>query len=442
MFGLPKNPFRAPLEALLRPPPRPRSLTRRARRRRWRPAVEALEPRCVPAIVTYTDLSHLPLANGLLLDERTVFGSASYNANNGALSVQIDSSHTQGTVGLLNNFDFLYTPPTGGTGTDKFYWQVYQNGVSLIGQQEVDVTLSATQPPPGQGGVTITFQSYALNPLLNADAALFQPDDGSPLALPTITLKVQVQATSPGYVPTGPVEFTYTPSGGSETSLGQVNLGSDGTASVSVDSGLIAQTGVVVKAKYKGDPHFAALTANDGGNYAQTTLADPPVTDNPSIPPNATNLTVVVVHGANGAQTQQWWQSARAYPNYGAGAYIITTVHSVADLGAALAALPAGSVSHLVIGAHGWDTGPNLGSGRFNMDAVTAAGTTVQNQIKNALAANALIDLQSCGSASTPAGLTNMQNLANFFGVKVRGAAKCIGAWDDSSGNWVTKFPP
>lgn len=407
--------------------------------RRARPGLEALEARCVPSIVTYNDTSHLPLANGLLLDEQTVFGSPIYNPNNGALSIRIDSSPTKGTVQVFNSFDFKYTPNQGTTGTDSFTWEVLQNGTSLIGVQEVDLTLSGSQPWPGSSSTQITFQNYSLD-YRDVDGALFMPQNGAPIVYPTIGLIVLVQATPPSFPPpTGPVEFTYTPSGGSETSLGVATLGgSSGLVALSVDSSLIAQPGVVVTAKYKGDWKYAAKTASDGGKNATDLRADPPVTDNPVIPPNATNLTVVVVCGS-GPERKQWTATARTH--YGAGAYIITSVHSVADLGAALSTLPAASITHLVIGSHGWDSGAWLGTQWFNFTEVSNATPAVQNQIKNSLGNNALIDYQSCGAASSPAGLTNMQQLATFFHAQVRGADRCIKAWDDAIATWITKSP-
>jgi hypothetical protein len=401
--------------------------------------LEVLESHCVPSIVTYDDTSHLPLANGLLLDETTVLGGSGYNPNNGPLSIRIDTNPNKGTVQVFNNFDFLYTPNQGSTGTDSFTWEVLQNGSSMIGVQEVDLALSNQQPTPGQGATTITFQNYTLDSRDNT-AALFMPDNGAPIVYPSVMLNVQVQKSPPGMpYPTGQVEFTYTPSGGSETSLGVATLGQGGGASIAVDSSLIGQPGVVVKAKYKGDANFAANTASDGGKNANDLQADPQVTDNPVIPPNAINLNVVVVCGS-GAERKQWWQSARA--KYGTRAYIITTVHSDADLGKELSKLPAGSVIQLTIGAHGWDAGPNLGNERFNPATLDQAGAAVKQKIKNALAANnALIDLECCGAASSQTGINNMKGLDNRLNARVRGADRCISAWDDPIATWVVVNP-
>ncbi|MBL8793676.1 MAG: DUF4347 domain-containing protein [Planctomycetia bacterium] len=256
------------------------------------------------------------------------------------------------------------------------------------------------------------------------------------------------RAARRGQRPTGTVTFTAIGPSGS-TTLGSAAVGPDGRATlVDVDSGLIGQPGVIVQAAYSGDAFFAAAVKNDGGANAAQAMADPPVNDNPQIPANAQNLTVVVVAGKNGVQRAEWRDSARAY--YGADAYIITNVHSVADLGARLAQLPAGSISRLVIAAHGNDDGAQLGNTgvaatRFN-SANLNANAEASQQIRNALAANnALVDLQACSCAMGQAGLNNLQNMANILRARVRGADNLIGSWntgiDPANTNWITVNP-
>ncbi len=437
MSSLSRSLFRALRQAIL-PPPKRRGLTRQAKGPRCRLGVEWLEERCVPSTVFYDDASHLTLSNTLLLDQQQVFSSPSYNTNGGPLSIRIDSGPTQGSVQLVNSFDFRYTPLPASAGTDSLTWEVLQDGVSLIGVQQVVFNLTPSPPATGQDAARITFSDYFLY-AQNSDAALFMPDDGRPLVYPVVGVSALVEGASPGMpAPTGQVEFTYTQNGGPETSLGAETLAPGSVVTVYVDSALLAQPGVQVFAKYSGDSTFAAKVTGDNGKTAIDLQADPIVTDNPAIPPNAQNLTVVIVCGS-GAERRRWAQTGRAH--YGAGAYIITNVHSVADLGQRLSQLPAGSVSHLVIGAHGWDQGPNLGTERFNPAAVDTAGAAVKQQIRNALGNNALIDLQCCGAAATQAGLDNMQGLANRFNARVRGADRVIGAWDDPSATWITVNP-
>jgi hypothetical protein len=258
-------------------------------------------------------------------------------------------------------------------------------------------------------------------------------------------LSVLVQGTAPGNpIPTGFVVFTAILPGGGRSTLGSAAVDGAGKATIEMDSGIVGQPGVEIEAAYTGDQFFAATTKKDNGKTANDVQADPPVTDNPVIAPNAQNLTVVVVAGT-GAERRQWRDSARVH--YGANAYIITDVHSIADLGARLANFPAGSISRLVIGAHGSVDGPQLGNPgvaetRFNANNLNqAANANARNAIMNALGNNALIDLQACNCARGQAGQVNIQALANLLRARVRGADNLIGAWDDNSANWNTINP-
>jgi hypothetical protein len=289
----------------------------------------------------------------------------------------------------------------------------------------------------------ITFLDYELSPN-NSDANLFAADSGSqPLTL--INLTVVVAGVAPnGVMPTGSVVFTGITPDGRRSSLGIASVGHDGKATIQdIDSGMLGQPGLVIEADYSGDPFFAAKKEKDNGRTANDVQADPPVTDNPVIAPNARNLTVVIVAGRDGAQRRQWRDSARRH--YGANAYIITDVHSVADLGARLADLPAGSVSRLVIGGHGNTNGVQLGNPgvaatRFNARNVDL-DPQARQRIQNALANNALIDLQACSCAADEAGQNNLQRLANIFNARVRGADRQIGNWDDNAATWIIRNP-
>lgn len=199
--------------------------------------------------------------------------------------------------------------------------------------------------------------------------------------------------------------------------LGSAVVDGTGKATIEMDSEIVGQPGVEIEAAYSGDQFFAAATKKDNGKTANDVQADPPVTDNPVIAPNAQNLTVVVV--GTGAERRQWRDSARVY--YGANAFIITDVHSIADLGTRLANLPAGSISRLVIGAHGNVNGPQLGNPggaetRFNANNLNlAANANARNAIVNALGNNALIDLQACNCAQGQSGRANIQALADCY---------------------------
>jgi hypothetical protein len=289
---------------------------------------------------------------------------------------------------------------------------------------------------------SITFLQYALNPGSD-NANLFAAEDTS-YPLPLIDLSVLVERGGvSGTKPTGTVTFTAIDANNQSTSLGSASIGTDGKATLQgLDSGLLSQPGMTIEAAYSGDTLFAASTKNDGGATGSDLRSDPVVTDNPNVPNNAINLTVVVVCGP-GAQRREWLGTARAY--YGNSAYIITSVHSVADLGTALANLPAGSVSHLVIGAHGKEYGPQLGeqgvaATRFNADTLDN-NANARNAIRAALANNALIDHQSCYSANGPAAQQRVQDLANTLGRRVRASDDIVDGWDQSRGNWITRDP-
>jgi len=283
----------------------------------------------------------------------------------------------------------------------------------------------------------ITFEEYQLN-ANNLEANLFAPDT-EPYPLPLVDLTVVVEGLGPGgATPTGNVIVTAIDSGAQRTPLGVASVGPGGRATIyAVDSGLLGRPGVVVEVEYSGDQFFAAKKTTDGGKTSNDLQADPAVRDNPTIPPDAQNLTVVVVAGS-GAERTMWRDSARRY--YGNAAYIITDVHSVADLGARLAQLPPGSVSRLVIGAHGWVSGPCLGDEYFNHRRVDD-NPVARDQIRAALGNNALIDNQCCGAAATEEGRRNMRALANLLNARVRGADRNIRQWNDSSATWITVNP-
>ena len=282
----------------------------------------------------------------------------------------------------------------------------------------------------------IDFLEYELSSRNSEDNLLSGP------TLIDIAVRVRVQFDA-GATPTGTVTFRAIYSDGGAVELGTVEVGPNGMAVLfGVDCSLLAQPGVEVEAEYSGDALVAAGKKKDGKKTAGDLLADPPVLDNPAIQANAQNLTVVVIAG-NGAERRRWRDSARAY--YGAGAYLITNVHSVADLARELANLPPGSVSHLVIGGHGRP-------GRIQLDPITGRGFDLQAlrddpqsraTIQRALAENALVDLQGCSTAlDVPGQQQNpAQALADLLGVRVRGSRAFVGPWDDGRVEWVVFEP-
>ncbi len=177
-----------------------------------------------------------------------------------------------------------------------------------------------------------------------------------------------------------------------------------------------------------------SATANPNGG-------DPIVTDNPAIPQTGQNLTVVVI-GGDPSERLAWANQARQY--YGPGAYIITDVHSVADLGNKLAQFPNESIGSLVAGGHGNAQGMQLGDpGNLATklsSATLANDPTALNKITLALGPNASLDIQACQCAADP---TEQQNLANTLGTTVRAAKNNLSGstWNDPNGQWVTVSP-
>ncbi len=325
---------------------------------------------------------------------------------------------------------FSYYSASDYAGSDSFTYRVH-DGAAYSNVATVSFNVI--------GEAQITFLDYDLS-ANNSEEDLFAPEPG-PYPLPLVDLSVRVEGDPlEGATPTGTVTFTAIGPTGDRISLGVVPVGPDGKATLQqIDSGLLAQPGLVVEAAYLGDAFFTAKTKKDDGKTAVDLRADPPVTDNPVIAPNAQNLTVVVVAGRNGAQSTLWRDSARTY--YGPNAYIITNVHSVVELGARLANLPAGSITKLVIGSHGWEAGAWLGAQWFDANTLYE-NEDARQQIRTALANNlALIDLQCCGAAHGQTGKDNMKALADALNARVRGADAVIRAWDYNLVNWFTVDP-
>ncbi len=207
------------------------------------------------------------------------------------------------------------------------------------------------------------------------------------------------------------------------------------------------------------DPKGFAAEDTNLGRYAgndPTNATDPtglqkkpaadPVVENPDIPPNARNLTVVVIGWRKSAEErEEWCITARHY--YGKKAFIIPDAHTIAELGERLSKLPAGSITHLVIASHGPVGGgaPWLGN---KADSIFRKGTIEQQriakkQIQTALAKNALIDLQSCWSClkNGKKDTAILEGLADLFGVRVCGTDGEADDWDESSSEWIIVDP-
>lgn len=305
--------------------------------------------------------------------------------------------------------------------------------MSLGGQQQVVFNLpaGAGPTPAGTADVDITFLPFQVS-ANNSDTTLFLSDnDGLGVVGTTIDLTVAVSALDPeGTTPTGRVIFTATPPSGSKVEIGSAVVDASGRATIQVDSILLAVVGTVVEASYTGDASFKPRVVGDGRRASTDLNNDVVVNDNPVIPPNAQNLTVIVVCGDTTAEQLRWVNTAREY--YGTGAYIITNMHSVGDLARELGRLPKGSITRLVLGAHGNPDGSWFDRGRtmFNAEELNRDPPS-RDTIRAAFGSNARIEYQSCQAADGPDGINNMQGVADALRVTVWGANRCISVWDD-----------
>jgi hypothetical protein len=324
-----------------------------------------------------------------------------------ALTPVIQAYPQNGSVSVMPGGTISYTPNAGFSGADTF---TYKDSDGTQTGNTATVALSVVTVAP-----TIAFQAFTIDPS-NTDASLFTPTD---TPSPTIIdLSVVLKGPSPSTpVPTGYMTFTSTDANGVVTNLGMGVVDSTGKAQVAVDSSLIAP-GVVVSATYSGDQFYVAAAAADAGAAAAAVAADPVVTDNPQVTATTRNLVVVVVCGANGAERSRWLTSARGH--YGASAYIITSVHSISDLGGELGRLPNGSVQTLVIGGHGDSNGVQLRDQSRNLDTyfnlrnLNIYGGAAAN-IRAALSTASQIQVAACDTAEDAFGRRNLQLLANYF---------------------------
>ncbi len=412
--------------------------------------LESLEARDVPATVYYEDLSRLAVSNTFLLDQPLVLDSPGYNPNISPFTIQITTAPTKGTVQVINGYDFNYGPNLYASGTDLIGWKPMQNGVALTDEQFIVIDVGggtlgnetipvSTLPEP-----SINFQPFVLSTSNSVKSLFLEASNPPGMIQTTIDLTTVVSGTaSNGSHPTGKVRFTYRDNGGAPLLLGVATIQQDGKATIQADSGLLAKAGVTVEAEYLGNPFFAPKKLGDGDRTSEDLLKDIVVNNNPAVPANAQNLTVVFVGGNDAAEQLRWVKSGREH--YGANAILVTGAHNIADVGVKMATFPAGSISKLVFGAHGSKDGFMLDSSQTSWFTATAVNddAVTKLRIKTALKASADIEIQACRNADGQVGQANLKLIANMFNAKVKASKHAIASWDDTTQGivWVTVQP-
>jgi hypothetical protein len=293
----------------------------------------------------------------------------------------------------------------------------------------------------------IAFLPYALSASNSADTLFLTDDNGAPLVDTVIDIRVSVtDGLSSGFSPTGWVTFKAVADEGTTTVLGAGLLDETGLAKLTVGTLLVSAPGTVIVAEYGGDTTFSPAVANDNGKTVADLRTDTPVTDNPVITSASRNLTVVFVGGTSSAEQQRWLESARG--KYGPNAYLVTTAHSVGDMGTILSQLPAGSVLNLILGGHGSARGAVFdGLNHWFDGAALAANPQAVQQIRAAFGPGGNFQFQSCNAATFEESTGMMKGVANALGVGVWGATRGITAWDDGyngpndPGPWIVVMP-
>jgi hypothetical protein len=419
-----------------------------------------------PNTVTYIDPTGLTVMNTVLLNQALVFEAPGFDVHGGPLSIQVDTMPLYGSLQFAHNYDFIYTPSSGYSGTDSFQYEVVQNGVSLVGMQEIDFVVGTAGCTGGNGnsisdgGSTGSSRSSAAPAVTYSPVAVDGHDSTTPMfttdgvTLPLIDPVLDLNAflhssTDRSPLPAGLVVFTYTDSSGSTFEVGSTFSDNNGNAAAPVDGLLLVQPSVTIGIQCSA---YAGALPNDGGAIGQAVAGNPVVPHNPwlgPVPPanqGAINGTVVVVCGADGAQSLQWMQSARQF--YGPGAYIFTDVHSIPRLGTSMAIFGPGTVTRLVIGAHGNQGNIQLGAPQSRGTYLNAGTLSLrQNQtalasIQQSMAAGAVFDIQSCNFANGQQGFTAAQLLGITLGRSVYAPCDYIIAWEDEDSSWVTIPPP
>jgi hypothetical protein len=151
------------------------------------------------------------------------------------------------------------------------------------------------------------------------------------------------------------------------------------------------------------------------------------------------SVTVVIVCGSSQERTV-WSRSARTH--FGPSAYIYNSPTNIYQIGRLLTLqFPPGSISRLVIGAHGNSAGANLGGEWLNAGRLKA-NTGAMKSIRSTLKANALVDLQYCNAAQQSVGQDNLGSVAGLLRRRVRAPRGFVGPWDDRTAHWVIISPP
>ncbi|MFO0795962.1 MAG: hypothetical protein U0804_00720 [Gemmataceae bacterium] len=321
-------------------------------------------------------------------------------------------------------------------------YQMYPMGP----QTTANLTLHDNDSPPAPSDVLIEFLDFQLSECNTEESLFHSHDDDTHSGGVAIDVGVLVSNVDPySPPPSGTVGFTAYHQDGTSTALGTAVLGVNGIATISVASGILAVLGTELEASFTSDTGQSARVVQDGRRTSDQLLRDVVVTDNPTISPASSSLQVIIMGGKDAAEQAHWINSGRRH--YGASAYIITNVHSVADLGNELAKLPKGSVLELIFNAHGNPNACFLDLNfQFNAAALNTPGAAAsKQQIIDSFAPNANVQLQSCNAAANAAGLQNMQALADALRVRVWGPNRPVAAWDDgwntSNDPWVVRHP-
>ncbi len=408
----------------------------------------------MPAVVSYDIGAGLSVRNTLLLDQKQVYEDPNYenpdSPSSGAIQIQIVTAPTKGSVVLFGSTTFGYTPSPYYSGTDSFTWQALEDGVVLGGVQTIQLTLppggygNPPPPPVGSGLADVTILPYAVSASNSTRTLFLAAGYASEQVSTTIDLTAQVSRYyGSGPAPSGEVIFTATQPDGTAYEIGSATVGADGKATIQVGTQLLP-LGTIVEAKYGGDQFFGIKKVGDGGRTATDLKMDVVVNNNPTIDANTVNMTVVVVCGKDSAEQLRFAQEARRY--YGNSAYLITSVHSVVDLGNKLAQFPPGSVSKLILTGHGNHPGIKLdgdANGKWFGAAELAGDLQSTQKIKTALLAGGRLEFQSCLAAEkTQAhnGRANMKSVAEALGVYVWGADKLLYCLDygwNRTGQWT-----
>jgi RHS repeat-associated protein len=183
---------------------RRKAVRRQLARLRWRPEVENLETRLVPAVVTVPQSYYLLQGqSSLSIDAAHGVLAGDVNPGGGQITARLDQQAMHGTVVLGSDGagDFTYTPQSGYSGSDAFTYDAIDSlGNVTPGQATVNVV---TMP--------VVVQNQAVNTdLLHAVTGTFSATD---IYGTSLTFSIATQPSS-GMVAISGNQFTYTPNPG------------------------------------------------------------------------------------------------------------------------------------------------------------------------------------------------------------------------------------